>query len=346
VLLFGNTRRDSVERDLIAKYERDNDAGRLSDARRVLEKMQNDLDWQLRPSFQSTWLPPPMPTARATTNNATRGACKGLRKRSRPKGKGETPRDMSQIQTIEDLISQIRNDSSSWHPKEPRWFRGEPDAKTALIPTLYRDNFGPHENALLQMFRARATGFHDAVPMREHTDQWLFLARHAGLPTRLLDWSEGALIALHFALKEDNPVVWMLNPLDLNDLSYTVRPTSRPRDFPLPWHDPKGKTKSPAFENLRGAWEQNGHGVPLPVAIYPTYVHTRLRGQRSCFTIHGTDKSGLDSLLAGKPILKRYMVAPACRQSMRTDLAMLGITESVVLPDIDGLAKELKEGYS
>ena len=59
------------------------------------------------------------------------------------------------------------------------------------------------------------------VPMREHTDQWLFLARHAGLPTRLLDWSEGALIALHFALKDPNPVVWMLNPLDLNDLSYT-----------------------------------------------------------------------------------------------------------------------------
>ena len=251
-----------------------------------------------------------------------------------------------QIQSIEDLIRAVRNDSSTWDPKEPRWFRGEPDVNTALTPTLHRDDFTPHENALLQMFRARATGFHDAVPMREHTDQWLFLARHAGLPTRLLDWSEGALIALHFALKETNPIVWMLSPLDLNDLSYSVRSTSRPREFPLAWHDPGPAQSNPAFENLRGAWEQNSRGVPLPVAIYPTYVHARLRGQRSCFTIHGTDKRGLDSLLTGKPILKRYVMDPACRHSMQSEPAVLGITDSVVFPDIGGLANELKERFS
>src|SRR5262245_45848755 len=30
------------------------------------------------------------------------------------------------------------------------------------------------------------------------------------------DWSEAALIGLYFALKEDSPVIWMLNPLELN----------------------------------------------------------------------------------------------------------------------------------
>jgi len=255
-------------------------------------------------------------------------------------------RSVRPIRSIEEFIKAVRKDSASWHPKEPRWFRGEPLVKTALTPTLYRDGFTAHENALLQMFRARATGFQDAVPQREHTDQWLFLARHAGLPTRLLDWSEGALIALHFALRETNPVVYMLNPLDLNDLSYKVRPTSRPREFPLPWHNPGLPDLNPAFENLRGAWEQNTHGVRLPVAIYPTYVHPRLRGQRSCFTIHGKNTRGLSSLLAGKPILKRYLVKPAFRKSMQSELAVLGITDSVVFPDIDGLASELKERFS
>ena len=267
-----------------------------------------------------------------------------------------------QIQSVEDLITAVRSDSSSWDPKEPRWFRGEPDVKTALTPTLYRLGLTPHENALLQMFRTRATGFHDAVPMREHTDQWLFLARHAGLPTRLLDWSESALIALYFALKKPKPVVWMLNPLDLNDLSYSAPSQIRPRQFPLPWHDPWPQIPwhsqlfpwhdpgprlfNPAFENLRGAWEQGTHGVPLPVAIYPTYVHARLRARRSCFTIHGTDTRGLDTLLAGKGMLKRYELDPACRQCMRSELAVsFGITDSVVFPDIDGLANELKERY-
>ena len=99
-------------------------------------------------------------------------------------------------------------------------------------------------------------------------------------------------------------------------------------------------------KNLRGAWEQGTHGVPLPVAIYPTYVHARLRAQRSCFTIHGTDTRGLDTLLAGKGMLKRYELDPACRQCMRSELAVsFGITDSVVFPDIDGLANELKERY-
>jgi hypothetical protein len=254
--------------------------------------------------------------------------------------------DSQQIQNVESLIAVVRKDSSSWHAKEPRWFRGEPDVETALTPTLYRGSFAPHENALLQMFRARASGFHETVPMREHTDQWLFLARHAGLPTRLLDWSEGALIALHIALKETNPVVWMLNPLDLNDLSCSNPTASRPREFPLPWHDPGAPYLNPAFENLRGAWEQNTKGVGLPVAIYPTYVHARLRGQRSCFTIHGTDNRGLNLLLAGNPILRRYVVDPTRRQSMQSELAVLGITDSVVFPDIDGLANELKEWFA
>jgi hypothetical protein len=51
-------------------------------------------------------------------------------------------------------------------------------------------------------------------------------------------------------------------------------------------------------------------------------------------------------LLPNNPILKRYVVDPARRQSMRSELAVLGITDSVVFPDIDGLANELKERFS
>lgn len=146
---------------------------------------------------------------------------------------------------------------------------------------------------------------------------------------------------LYFALKEDNPVVWMLNPLELNERS--CKSPSPVREFPLVWHNPDG-VLNPAFENLRGAREQDGPGVPLPLAIHPTYVHPRLRSQRSCFTIHGKRKGGLDTLVP-KSILRRYVVDPAYRQSMFRDVGLLGITDSVVFPDLDGLATELKERF-
>jgi len=67
------------------------------------------------------------------------------------------------IQSLEDFMKAVRADSSAWRSKEPVWFRGEPAGGKALLPTLYREDLSRHENALLQMFRARAAGFYDAT---------------------------------------------------------------------------------------------------------------------------------------------------------------------------------------
>ena len=137
----------------------------------------------------------------------------------------------------------------------------------------------------------------------------------------------------------------MLNPLNLNDLSYSVPPTSRPREFPLLWHNPGVSGINPAFDNLRGAWELDMHGA----ASGRDFSNIRpCSTERAAVVFHHPweDKRGLDLLLLGKPILKRYAVDPACRQSMRSELAVLCITDSVVFPDIIGLANELKERFS
>jgi len=254
----------------------------------------------------------------------------------------------SKIRSVEEFVIRVREDSAAWPVEQPRWFRGEPgDTDTPLLPSLYRYADGStRENQLLQTFRARASAFSsEPIPDRKQTDKWLFLAQHVGLPTRLLDWSEGALIALYFALqtRSETPCVWMLNPLHLNysaeGAPKGVDPNTR-REFPLPWFNPT-VGRNFANENMRGAWEKDRAGVDLPFAIHPTYVHPRLRAQRGCFTVQGKQKESLNKLIPGS-ILKRYVIDATRRKQLTADLAVLGVTESVAFPDLDGLAKDLR----
>jgi hypothetical protein len=172
-----------------------------------------------------------------------------------------------------------------------------------------------------------------SCPDRKVTDQWLFLAQHMGLPTRLLDWTESALVGLYFALDRNNRlpgplVVWLLNPIALNNLSATLEQAST-EAFPLTWYDPPRimHKRNVGFENIAGAWESDTRGMALPVAIQPTNIHPQMSVQRSCFTVHGKDKRPLTEQLLSRlepaavpSLLRRYEVDPSERDRMRKDL--------------------------
>lgn len=246
------------------------------------------------------------------------------------------------VESVEELIAAIRSQSAEWPSAHPRWFRGEPAVNTRLTPKLYRIMPYPNENQLLQNFRAMAPSFTNSAPARGDIDQWLCLAQHFSLQTRLLDWTESALVATHFALRSDHPVVWILNPIELNALSAS-NPQSGVGELPLPWH----QSRSPSVVNIgniniRGAWENDGVGVPLPVAFVPTHVHPRMAAQRSRFTVWGQDKRSLQDLITDA-ILKRIPLDPVQKTQFQRDLRILGIQEASVFPDLDGLARELLE---
>jgi hypothetical protein len=176
------------------------------------------------------------------------------------------------------------------------------------------------------------------TPNRDETDQWLFLMQHLRVPTRLLDWTEGALIALYFALEHARPIVWMLNPDELNALSIEGAKVA-PRAFPLTWLTVPNNIGN---INIRGAWEQDRRGTALPVAIKPTYIHARMGAQKSCFTIQGVDKLPLPEVVP-ESILAKFRIWPRAIPGLRKDMEMLGITHTSVYPEAEYLAKEIAE---
>jgi hypothetical protein len=98
--------------------------------------------------------------------------------------------------------------TDQWFQKEKNWgpwFRGHGDARWELMPKLYREkppNRGRRivEDELRQDFMMRAPRLSNERP--QNSWEWYFLMQHSGAPTRLLDWTESALIALYFAVRD------------------------------------------------------------------------------------------------------------------------------------------------
>jgi hypothetical protein len=249
------------------------------------------------------------------------------------------------IDSIQTFIGAINAVAFEWDKRTTPWFRGEPNVEdTPLLPNLYRplpDGKMYPENFIVQSFRRLAPALIDyKTPDILATDEWLFLMQHLRVPTRLLDWTEGALIGLYFALEEKRPVVWMLNPDKLNRLSTSS--DFIPGAYPLTWYRRSDGYINIGAENIAGAWEEDKTGVDLPVAVKPTYIHPRMGAQKSCFTVHGRRKEPLSKMVDGS-IITKFVITEDAISSMHRDLTMLGITHTSVFPEGEYLAKEIKE---
>jgi len=178
------------------------------------------------------------------------------------------------ISSIEQLLAEVRSDYRTWKTETYPWFRGEL-ARTdkALLPKLFRT---PHsENKLLQHFRmkAPALGLGHAPP-RDHTDQWLFLAQHVGVPTRLLDGTEGLLVALFLALHRhdgqprdsaEGATVWMLDPVALNQLSSNTKIGAKrvPTQLVQPGRETNAKRRSRRVVRTIRRWAPKDEGTSV-----------------------------------------------------------------------------------
>lgn len=225
---------------------------------------------------------------------------------------------------------------------EEALYRGHRHNGYQLLPTLQQhcaahkmgvEQLQDLESDLFFEFQARAAHLQPDV-----TDDWeiLFLMRHYGMATRLLDWTSVLGVAVFFALRratlDDQPHIWVMNPYKLNEDNDEVSV----RDFIAPKYIGEGEEYSDMLVN----YSPPGMDWKHPFAIYPlTRWNTRLHAQRGYFTIHGDRNAPLDKLMPD--CVRRVDIPPTAIAGGLAFLEVAGINDYSIFPDLEGLKNDI-----
>jgi hypothetical protein len=179
--------------------------------------------------------------------------------------------------------------------------------------------------------------------------EWLFLMQHYGVPTRLLDWSESPLMALFFAVTsarhrlgasgkmvfDGDAAIWLLDPVQWNKRAINLK------SFPgsvLTTDD----TNAKAYTPIGDVETMN----TFPISVYGSHNSQRIVAQRGVFVCFGKDTRPMESVFQAENFPENCLLKIIIRRrilpSILNALLRHGITDSVVFPDLDGLAREIK----
>ena len=249
------------------------------------------------------------------------------------------------IRSLQEFVDYVQYLQEQWDEDE-LWYRGVSQSRYKLTPSIYRSGLihqplPEEQEEILEEFTRRSRSLVSSQ-INYESWEWYQTMQHYGLPTRLLDWTDGALIALYFAVRHlpTNPMpsVWVLNPFWLNTVStkeYMVYTTD---------------TRKPEIDSkITDPYIADFKKIPnLPLAILPAHINERIVVQRSCFTVHGSDRDGFSTVFGnnvGDAQVLQLRISNDVVEPLKDAVIAMGIRESTIFPDLEGLSRELKYEY-
>lgn len=211
----------------------------------------------------------------------------------------------------------------------PDWlFRGVTEAKHGLVPKIGREKTRklkpvsgsntdrvriPYrtedERAVLAMFRQQARAHLQSPPQSEF--EWLAIAQHFGLPTRLLDWTNSLLVAAWFAVergstKQVDSAIWVTKGVPSIEIDRS--------DDPL--------------------------GLITPTVYRPPHISPRISAQGSVLMVcpNPTEEATLQ-------FSKQILIDRSAEFTIKKRLNACGINRRHLFPDLSGLTEHLTWMY-